>query len=147
MSGPLPAAVVLSHDTFKPLLKHLLASPATFTPELATDAFEHLAAGPTGASEAQIGAFLAGLTLSGVDQRADIVAACAKVMRRYSVKVDELNLEDGQVVVDIVGTGGDGHDTFNVSTSAAIVAAGAGAIVCKVCPQFGLVHALDIMLT
>lgn len=128
MSSP----ALLSHETFKPLLKHLLSSPSTFTPELATQAFEHLASGPTGASEAQIGAFLAGLTLSGVDQRSDIVAACAKVMRSYSVKIDRLDLGEGEVVVDIVGTGGDGHDTFNVSTSAAIVAAGAGAIVCKV---------------
>ena len=53
-------------------------------------------------------------------------------MRSYSVKIDRLELGEGEVVVDIVGTGGDGHDTFNVSTSAAIVAAGAGAIVCKV---------------
>lgn len=120
----------LSPDTFKPLLKALLASPADFSPEQATLAFEHLALFPSAVSEAQVGAFLSALTLSRLDQKSEIVVACAKVMRRYSVIVD-LQLGN-ETVVDIVGTGGDGHDTFNVSTSAAIVAAGAGAIVCKV---------------
>lgn len=118
-------------ETFKPLLKLLHSTPELFTPELATAAFEHLALGPSGATEAQIGAFLTALTLSKLDQRADMITACAKVMRRYSIPVETVADAEG-LVVDIVGTGGDGHDTFNVSTSAGIVAAGAGAVVCKV---------------
>lgn len=128
---------VLTTETFKPLLKTLVTTPNAFTPAQATLAFEHLASGPGSASEIQTSAFLTALTMSGVDQRPEIVAAAAKVMRRYSVPV-ELGLKRGHkeaengLVVDIVGTGGDGHDTFNVSTSAGIVAAGAGAVVCKV---------------
>jgi len=55
-----------------------------------------------------------------------MVAACAKVMRDHALKCP---LED---VTDIVGTGGDGHDTFNVSTAAAIVGAACGLRVAKV---------------
>lgn len=125
---------VLTTETFKPLLKILVQDPKSFTPELATISFEHLASGPSSASEAQVASFLTALTISGLDQKAEIVAAAAHVMRRYSIPVN-LDLGDQAtegLVVDIVGTGGDGHDTFNVSTSAGIVAAGAGAIVCKV---------------
>ena len=56
-----------------------------------------------------------------------MIAACAEVLRQHSLKclVGE--------VTDIVGTGGDGHDTFNVSTAAAMVAAACGLRVAKVC--------------
>jgi anthranilate phosphoribosyltransferase len=125
---------LLTPETFKPLLKTLITTPSSFTPQLATLAFEHLASGPFSVSEVQVASFLTALTLSSLDQSAEVVAAAAKVMRRYSVPVElgELKGQEGKRVVDIVGTGGDGHDTFNVSTSAGIVAAGAGAVVCKV---------------
>jgi anthranilate phosphoribosyltransferase len=55
-----------------------------------------------------------------------MVAACAQVLRDHSLKCPVEN------VTDIVGTGGDGHDTFNVSTAAAIVAAACGLRVAKV---------------
>jgi anthranilate phosphoribosyltransferase len=71
----------------------------------------------------QIGAFLMGLKMYG--EQPFMVAACTKVMREHSLKCP---LED---VTDIVGTGGDGHDTFNVSTAAAIVAAACGLRVAK----------------
>lgn len=126
---------LLTQESFKPLLKKIVSNPADFTTHDATLAFEHLASGPAGASEAQVGSFLTALTLSGVDQRSEIVSACAKVMRKYAVSVNIDDLHENEMVVDIVGTGGDGHDTFNVSTSAGIVAAGAGAVVCKVSVQ------------
>lgn len=127
----LPVRDPLTAESFKPLLKKLAMAPASFDAVDATLSVEHLVTFPVGCTEAQVGAFLTALTLSGRDHDASIVAACAKVLRRYAVQV-QVDVPEGERVVDIVGTGGDGHDTFNVSTSAGIIAAGAGAIVCKV---------------
>ncbi|NNJ71231.1 MAG: anthranilate phosphoribosyltransferase [Kiritimatiellales bacterium] len=77
------------------------------------------------ATEAQIGAFIAGLRLTG--ETPEIIAGCAEVMRANAtpIKCDDPN------AVDIVGTGGDGAHTFNISTTAAFVIAGAGVTVAK----------------
>ena len=56
------------------------------------------------------------------------IAAAAQVMREFSTKVP---IEDTTNLVDIVGTGGDGANTFNISTAAMFVAAAAGARVAK----------------
>ena len=56
------------------------------------------------------------------------ITAAAQVMREYSTKVEVV---DRQHLVDIVGTGGDGSHTFNISTCAMFVAAAAGARVSK----------------
>ena len=56
------------------------------------------------------------------------ITAAAQVMREFSVKVD---VADKTHLVDIVGTGGDGAHTFNISTCAMFVAAAAGAKVSK----------------
>lgn len=77
------------------------------------------------ATPAQIGAFLMGLAMKG--ETVSEVAAAAEVMRKLATPVDI----DTQGVVDIVGTGGDGARTFNVSTTASFVVAGAGARVAK----------------
>ena len=77
------------------------------------------------ATEAQIGAFIAALRLTG--ETPDAIAGCAEVMRANAtpIKCDDPN------AVDIVGTGGDGAHTFNISTTAAFVIAGAGVTVAK----------------
>jgi len=56
------------------------------------------------------------------------ITAAAQVMREFSTKV---HVEDTAHLVDIVGTGGDGSHTFNISTCAMFVAAAAGACVSK----------------
>jgi len=77
------------------------------------------------ATPAQIGAMLAALRAKG--ETAEEIAGGASAMRRASVKIDVGDLE----VVDTCGTGGDGSQTFNISTVAAIVVAGAGVPVAK----------------
>lgn len=56
------------------------------------------------------------------------ITAAAQVMREFSTKVE---LDDRTNLLDIVGTGGDGANTFNISTAAMFVAAAAGARVAK----------------
>ncbi|MFI2817462.1 anthranilate phosphoribosyltransferase [Vreelandella piezotolerans] len=77
------------------------------------------------ASDAQIGGLLVGLAMKG--ESAEEISAAAQVMRELMKRV-ELHTEN---VVDIVGTGGDGANLFNVSTASSFVAAAAGAHVAK----------------
>lgn len=89
--------------------------------ELAGRTMETIMSGE--ASEAQIGAYLAALRVRG--ETAEVIAASAKVMQDHA---EAIPVDD---VIDVVGTGGDGIDTFNVSTAAALVVAGAGGRVAK----------------
>ncbi len=59
------------------------------------------------------------------------IAAAAQVMRELSTRIDIANIADNTNFLDIVGTGGDGAHTFNISTTAMFVAAAAGAKVAK----------------
>jgi anthranilate phosphoribosyltransferase len=77
------------------------------------------------ATPGQIGGFLVALRAKG--ETADEIAGCAEAMRSHVLPVHPAR-ED---LVDVVGTGGDGARTFNISTTAAIVAAAAGAAVAK----------------
>ncbi|MDZ7701514.1 MAG: anthranilate phosphoribosyltransferase [Halobacteriales archaeon] len=77
------------------------------------------------ATEAQIGALLAALRLKG-ETEAEI-AGFAQGMFDAARTIDP----DARPLLDIVGTGGDAHDTINVSTTSSVVAAGAGATVAK----------------
>lgn len=76
-------------------------------------------------SEPELAAFLTALAKTPVT--ADALTGAARAMRDAGVKVDLGGLD----AVDIVGTGGDGAGTFNVSTTAAFIAAGAGVVVAK----------------
>jgi anthranilate phosphoribosyltransferase len=77
------------------------------------------------ATEAQIGALLAALRAKG-ETEAEI-AGFASGMRDAARRIDP----DNRPLVDTCGTGGDDHDTINVSTTSAVVAAGAGVAVAK----------------
>ncbi len=77
------------------------------------------------ATEAQIGALLVGLRMKS--ESIDEITGAAMVMRELAAKVDL----GGEHLVDLVGTGGDGANLFNVSTAACFVAAAAGAKVAK----------------
>jgi anthranilate phosphoribosyltransferase len=76
------------------------------------------------ATPAQIGAFMVSLRMKG--ETIDEIAGLARVMRDAA-----LPLESDGAILDTAGTGGDGAGTFNISTTAAIVAAAAGAQVAK----------------
>ncbi|RKP29829.1 anthranilate phosphoribosyltransferase [Metschnikowia bicuspidata] len=78
----------------------------------------------------QIAAFLTALRLRGLDHQPEFIAVAVKTILEFSDIIPP-SLVDPEGYVDIVGTGGDGQDTFNVSTTAAIVAAGMGIKVCK----------------
>jgi anthranilate phosphoribosyltransferase len=98
-----------------------LTDSGQIAPAQAADAIETIMTGT--ATPAQIGAFLAALRVRG--DTPEIVAACLEVMYSHAEPVPVTD------VVDICGTGGDGIDTFNVSTAAGFVVAAAGARVAK----------------
>ncbi len=78
-----------------------------------------------GATDAQIGALLVALRMKG--ETIDEIAAAAGVMRELALPVEVSQ----DYLVDLVGTGGDGANLFNVSTAATFVAAAGGARVAK----------------
>jgi len=75
---------------------------------------------------AQIAGFLIALRIKG--ETVDEITAAAEVMRSLATHVD---IQDRDHLIDTCGTGGDGIQTFNVSTASAFVAAAAGAKVAK----------------
>ena len=105
---------------------HLVAARASLTAEEAHRAMLVILSGE--ASTAQIAAFLTALRVKG--ETSEELLGFARAMRERSARVEAgLN---GEPLVDTCGTGGaDGPATFNISTIAAFVAAGAGARVAK----------------
>ncbi|MCA9771451.1 MAG: anthranilate phosphoribosyltransferase [Myxococcales bacterium] len=76
-------------------------------------------------TDAQIGAFLAAMRMKG--ETADEIAGAAEAMRESATRIDV----DAEPLIDTCGTGGDGLETFNISTATALVVAGAGVHVAK----------------
>ncbi len=101
-----------------------LAGRQDLTPHEASEMMKSIMEGR--ASQAQIGALLLALHMKG--ETAEEIAAFARVMRDHAVKVTPVT---ERTLVDTCGTGGDGAQTFNISTASAFVAAGAGCPVVK----------------
>ena len=82
------------------------------------------------ATDAQIGSFITALRMKG--ETIDEIVGAVRVMREKATFVDTgVDTASGDLLMDIVGTGGDGSGTFNVSTTTAFVVAGAGIPVAK----------------
>jgi anthranilate phosphoribosyltransferase len=99
-----------------------LVSGNSLSFEEASGAMEEIMSGE--ATPAQIAAFLTALRIKG--ETADEIAGLADVMRAKAMPV-----KVSGATIDIVGTGGDGSGSFNISTAAAFIAAGAGLKVAK----------------
>ena len=108
-------------NDLKPILA-IVADGGTLTGAQAETAFDTIMSGD--ATPTQIGAFLMALRLRG--ETVDEITAAARIMRAKA-----LPIAAPANAIDVVGTGGDGAGTLNVSTGAALVVAGAGVPVAK----------------
>lgn len=112
-----PAA---ERNLLKPFLKKVIDSEDLSTEE-AMQAMECIMEGA--ATDAQIGSFLTGLRMKG--ETIEEITGFARAMRKKAASIPSKD------AVDIVGTGGDLSNTFNISTTAAFIVAGAGVTVAK----------------
>ncbi len=101
-----------------------LVKKQDFRHEEAIEIMEKIMSGH--ATPAQIGAFLTALRIKG--ETPTEIAAFAKVMRKFATQIEP---ETDDILVDTCGTGGDEINTFNISTSAMFVAAGADVLIAK----------------
>jgi anthranilate phosphoribosyltransferase len=109
---------------FLPFL-HAVTERRNLSAAEAREAMEGILKGDV--SAAQIAAFLTALRMKG--ETVDELVGFARAMRQMAVRIDAgLN---GEPLLDTCGTGGDGQSTFNISTIAAFVIAGAGLRVAK----------------
>jgi anthranilate phosphoribosyltransferase len=109
---------------FLPYL-HAVAERRNLGAAEACEAMHAILAGDVSAT--QIAAFLVALRMKG--ETVDELVGFARAMRSMAVRIDA-GL-DGEPLLDTCGTGGDGQSTFNISTIAAFVVAGAGVRVAK----------------
>jgi anthranilate phosphoribosyltransferase len=104
---------------------HRVVNRENLSAEDAQQAMELILAGES--TTAQIAAFLVALRMKG--ETADELLGLARAMREKSIRVE--HGVNGEPVLDTCGTGGDNCSTFNISTVAAFVVAGAGVRVAK----------------
>ncbi|KAK4035127.1 glycosyl transferase [Parachaetomium inaequale] len=118
----------------KPLLARLwpLGHPDPVSPAEIAEAISHFFTNQV--SDVQAGSLLMCLHFTGLDRQAEVLAKTAECMLKAAAKIDQTALraaidakrrKEGQYeggLVDIVGTGGDSHNTFNISTTASILA-------------------------
>ncbi|KAF2233197.1 hypothetical protein EV356DRAFT_448942 [Viridothelium virens] len=124
--------------TITPLLRRLWPSPPKADPPVTASevaaAISHIFTNSL--SSVQTGALLTALHFTGEDRKADVIALSAAAMRNAAARIDTKALEKAVkrrgeskatggyhgYLCDIVGTGGDSHSTFNVSTTSSILA-------------------------
>ena len=87
------------------------------------EAMNHIMDG--NATQAQIGSFITALRIKG--ETIEEITGCAKVMREKAYRITP----DAKYFIDTCGTGGDGSNTFNISTACAVTAAAGGVAVAK----------------
>jgi anthranilate phosphoribosyltransferase len=124
MLGPLGPAIILAQSmtaAFAPLLNRLYERPAE--PADVREAFEAILAGAW--TPVQVAAFCVAIRMRG--ESAEIIAAAAQAMRQAMTPVEH----DLPNLVDTCGTGGDGSQTINLSSAAAVVVAACGFPVAK----------------
>lgn len=110
------------------MLKPFIAKAITLANLTAEEAEQAMTIIMTGqASPAQIGAYLVALRMKG--ETVEEITGSVRAMRAVSLKVPVS--DRSTPVYDVVGTGGDGAHTFNISTAAAFVVAGSGRRVAK----------------
>ena len=109
-------------DAYNALLGRLIAGE-DLSREQANGLFNRIMDGEL--TEAQVAGVLVALAAKG--ETVEEITGAAQAMRAHAVKIDT----GGRDVIDTCGTGGTGLNTFNISTAAAFVAAGAGAVVAK----------------
>jgi anthranilate phosphoribosyltransferase len=113
----------LSGNALAEAIRHLLGG-ASLSADDTSDAFDVIMRGE--GTAAQIGALLVALAIKG--ETAAEVAGGARALRRAMLAFDAV---DASTLVDTCGTGGGAFSTFNISTAAALVAAGAGVRIAK----------------
>lgn len=117
-----------AQNVLTPYIKLLFLEPPNLTPNDLSIVLRSIFRGIP--SDIQTTAFLTALRMRGLDHEPEYIAAAVQTILEFSDTVPPEKV-DAAGYVDIVGTGGDGQNTFNVSTSSAIVAAGMGLSVCK----------------
>jgi anthranilate phosphoribosyltransferase len=111
-----------------PYIKKLLVTPPQLTLSEFGDALDFIFNGE--ANDVEIASFLTAIRIQKLDFNAEFIATAVETILKYSEKIPD-KLVDPNGYIDIVGTGGDSQNTFNVSTSAAIVGAGMHMNICK----------------
>lgn len=133
MSNQTPTTELPPVD-IKPLLSRLwpVGHPDTVTSDQIADAISHFFTNQV--SDVQAGSLLMCLHFTGLDRQAEVLSKTAGAMLKAAAKIDVSHLRsvidknrrsEGQYhggLVDIVGTGGDSHNTFNISTTSSILA-------------------------
>ncbi len=104
-------------------IKVISEDHCNLTADESAEVFDEIMSGKT--PEALISAFLVALKMKGITSSE--LAGAANIVRKRAEFINA----GGRICVDTCGTGGDGLDTFNISTTSAFIAAGAGVCVAK----------------